>query len=170
MSFVPGWQQKNVAKVSWELVYPLLKPMLLMPFPLWLTKLATLETVSIRFYVLSSPLLTVCPVCPISSPALVKHDHCCMERRCCRCTILLPWCCSDGGQPHTNHTNHTIGLPSLYTLWSLKSLCIGGCAFVFTGFVPWERLPWPCMPQSWLLSCRLLYLMRNLHWTFQVRR
>lgn len=33
MSFVPGWRQKNVAGVSRELVQPLLKATLLMPFP-----------------------------------------------------------------------------------------------------------------------------------------
>lgn len=98
MSFIPGWRQKNVAGVSRELVQPLLKATLLMPFPWWLTKLAALETVSVYLYILSPPLLTarpVCPAdlgkeCPVSSPASVERDHRCMGRRCCRGTVLLP--------------------------------------------------------------------------------
>ena len=135
-------------------------------FPWLLTKLATLETVNVYLYILSSLLLTahpVCPTelgneCPVPFPASVEHDHRCTGRRCCRCTILLPPCRSDRGQPHANHTNHMITFPSLYTLWSLKLLCVGGCAFVFAGFLSRKCPPWSFMPRSWLLSCRLLYI------------
>lgn len=135
------WQQKPVARSPDSLLSPCRRSFAAAAFLWWLTKLTTLEMVSVYLHIRSSPSNGVSrvPYRPWkgvpSSPASVKHDHCCMGRRCCRCTIVLPPCCSDRGQPHANHANHTITFPSLCALWSLKSRCVGGCAFAFAGFL-----------------------------------